>query len=90
MSFIDTINPWGVIARLRAENEELRARLGRVSDEVCSRNVQLDNLHQDLSIRRMTLVAREITITRLENLLKQCHYRDPATGRIGKIGEMPQ
>lgn len=84
MTIKDIIWPWGALVKARRTIIDLRQHLDDISnvlhhEQDCR---QTDRKEYDLGRR---LLRAEIE--RLERLLKNGHFRNPKTGRLGRKGE---
>jgi predicted RNase H-like nuclease (RuvC/YqgF family) len=82
MSICDIINPWGALREARwlaaSQKREIEALYVKLSEtERKASNSATDGL--------VIRVLRS-KIERLEDTLKQAHFRDPKTGRLGPKG----
>jgi len=78
------LNPW---AALREARDSIKAQNERINDlhkvldfEQTRRNTDGSEFH----LRSRILLAQ---IERLEDLIKEGHFRNPKTGRLGRKGE---
>lgn len=87
MTLSEIINPWGALRRLkvahawlREEFEKERARADRSARSATEARNAADN-------HSLTAMGRAQEIDRLRHQLRQAHFRNPKTGRIGRRGE---
>ena len=75
-----TFNPWVALRSAKAKNAELVKFL----HEMTGNAKEVLQSTQELALR---LKLAEAHIDRLNEKLKEAHFRNPKTGRIGRKGE---
>ena len=83
MSISDIINPWGALreakwlsASQKREIEALYVKLGETERKA-----------SEAATNELVIRVLRSKLERLEDTLKQAHFRDPKTGRFGRKGE---
>lgn len=84
MSISDIINPWGALRRERQRYYGLLA-----STDVALREAEHKVAQSEKEAReaRLRAAIAKTDITKLEAALKEAHFRNPKTGRLGRKGE---
>jgi hypothetical protein len=83
MNICDIINPWGAL-------REARWTVDRQAREIEALYVKLGDAERKAANSATDgLVIRVLRskLERMEDTLKQAHFRDPKTGRLGRKGE---
>ena len=82
MSLSDILNPWGALREARwlvaiqkREIEALYIKLGEAETKA-----------SEAATNELVIRVLRSKIERLEDTLKQAHFRDPKTGRLGPKG----
>lgn len=81
------LNPWGELRHARKACEWLRHELDReraATERLAERVTEANNRADQHSL---TALARSNELTRLHMLIRNAHFRNPKTGRIGRKGE---
>lgn len=90
MTITDILWPWGALREARAEAAAATAQALQSAARAEQLRADLDAEHR----RNRYLKERNNKLSRslihLHDVLMHSHFRDPATGRIGKIGEYPR
>lgn len=90
MTITDILWPWGALRIARQEAAEAHAQALQSAARAEQLRADLDAAHR----RNRCLGERNNKLSRslihLRYVLMHSHFRDPATGRIGKIGEYPR
>jgi hypothetical protein len=83
MNINEIINPWGALREARwlsasqqREIEALYVKLGEAETKA-----------SEAATNELVIRVLRSKLERLEDTLKQAHFRDPKTGRIGRKGE---
>jgi len=84
MRLSDIINPWSALRRARQRYDDLCANTA-----IAMRNAERKVEESEKSAReaRLRAAIAKTDITRLEAALKEAHFRNPKTGRLGRKGE---
>lgn len=84
MSISDIINPWGALRRLRQRYDDLCA-----NTTAALRNAErkVEESEKEAREARLRAAIAKTDITKLEAALREAHFRNPKTGRIGRKGE---
>ena len=77
-------NPWGALRQVRQELAEAQFQKELSANELLSEIARRDTDRREFELRSRLLKAE---IDRLTELLKQAHFRNPKTGRMGRKGE---
>ena len=80
MSLSDIINPWGALRRLHQRYADLCSELRRAE-------LKLSETDREAREARLKASLAKVHISTLEAALKQAHFRNPKTGRMGRKGE---
>lgn len=80
MSLGTLLNPWGALRRLNKRYVDLCGEL-RIAER------QIKELDKEAREARLKASLAKIHITKLEAELKEAHFRNPKTGRLGHKGE---
>jgi hypothetical protein len=83
MSIGDIINPWG---RLR-EARWLAASQQREIEALYSKLSEAETKASEAATSELVIRVLRSKLERLDDTLKQAHFRDPKTGRLGRKGE---
>lgn len=77
-------NPWGALRRVKEQlgEAQFQNELGR--NELLCEIARRDTDRKEFELRQRILHAE---IDRLNDLLKNGHFRNPKTGRLGRKGE---
>lgn len=90
MTITDILWPWGALREARAEAAAAIVQAHIAEARAEQLRADLDAAHR----RNRCLGERNNKLSRsliyLRYVLMHSHFRDPATGRIGKIGEYPK
>lgn len=84
MRILDVIWPWGALRRVRANLCDIR-------HDLASARTRLERYHEALFEGReakMHLRLAKDEIKRLRAVISEGHFRNPATGRLGKKGQI--
>lgn len=84
MTFSDIINPWGALRRERQRYDELA---DRTSLALLEAEYKVAQSEKEAREARLRAAIAKTDITKLEALLKEAHFRNPKTGRLGRKGE---
>ena len=84
MNIKDVLNPWGQLADARKELIKVYEDNRRIGNELLDSLAQRDTDRKEYDLGRRLLRAE---IERLEGLVKNGHFRNPKTGRLGRKGE---
>jgi hypothetical protein len=83
MNISEIINPWGALREARwlsasqqREIEALYVKLGEAETKA-----------SEAATNELVIRVLRSKLERLEDTLKQAHFRDPKTGRFGRKGE---
>lgn len=84
MSISDIINPWGALRRERQRYDDLCA-----NTTAALRNAErkVEESEKEAREARLRAAIAKTDITKLEAALKEAHFRNPKTGRLGRKGE---
>lgn len=84
MSISDIINPWGALRRERQRYDDLCA-----NTTAALRNAErkVEESEKEAREARLRAAIAKTDITKLEAALREAHFRNPKTGRIGRKGE---
>lgn len=84
MTFSDIINPWGALRRERQRYDDLCA-----NTTAALRNAErkVEESEKEAREARLRAAIAKTDITKLEAALREAHFRNPKTGRIGRKGE---
>lgn len=80
MSLGTLLNPWRALRRLNKRYVDLCGEL-RIAER------QIKELDKEAREARLRAAIAKTDITKLEAALKEAHFRNPKTGRIGRKGE---
>lgn len=84
MSISDIINPWGALRRLRQRHDDLCAN---TSAALMAAEYKVAQSEKEAREARLRAAIAKTDITKLEAALKEAHFRNPKTGRLGRKGE---
>lgn len=87
MTLGDILNPWGALRRARADLLEARGDLAKERVAVERLAQKLTDANNRADNHSLTALARANELARMEKLLKEAHFRNPKTGRLGHKGE---
>lgn len=76
----DFINPWGALRKARTEILHLTQLATYATDA----KIKAEGEANNMSARSL---AKTLEIGKLKKLIAKGHFRNPATGRLGKRGE---
>jgi len=83
MNICDILNPWGAL-------REARWTVDRQAREIEALYVKLGEAEtraSEAATSELVIRVLRSKLERLEDTLKQAHFRDPKTGRLGRKGE---
>jgi hypothetical protein len=83
MNICDILNPWGAL-------REARWTVDRQAREIEALYVKLGDAERkaaNSATDELVIRVLRSKLERLEDTLKQAHFRDPKTGRLGRKGE---
>lgn len=81
------LNPWRELRHARAACEWLRAELDRERAATARLAERVSEANNRADQHSLTALARANELTRLHMLLRNAHFRNPKTGRLGRRGE---
>lgn len=88
MSFKSIINPWGYNLDLEREIATVERERDMLLEEIRYWKTATDNLKRERDHFKADALAAERTNLRLHQLVREAHFRNPATGRLGAKGEV--
>lgn len=88
MGFRSIINPWGYNLDLEREIAKVEAERDQLKHEIRYWKTVTDDLKRDREHYKAAAIAAEQTNNRLHSLVREGHFRNPATGRLGPKGEV--
>lgn len=77
---MNIFNPWAALRKANAKNAELIQFLHEMTDTA-------KEVFQEKQETALRLKLAQVHIDRLNEQLKEAHFRNPKTGRIGRKGE---
>jgi len=77
-------NPWGALRKARQELGEAQFQNELARDALLTEIARRDTDRKEFELRQRIL---QFEIDRLNDLLKEGHFRNPKTGRLGVKGE---
>lgn len=80
MNLSDIINPWRALRCARQHRDDLYV-------ELLAADRKVDQCERELREARLRAGLAKADIVRLEAALKEAHFRNPKTGRLGRKGE---
>ena len=88
MSILNIINPWGRIAALKHELDGIYVLLGQRDAQIIQQDARITELERELRLRESLAAADKREYQRLTKLISEGHFRNPATGRLGRKGQV--
>jgi hypothetical protein len=77
-------NPWGALRQARKDLAEAQFQKELSANELLSEIARRETDRKEFELRSRLLKSE---IDRLTELLKNAHFRNPKTGRLGRKGE---
>ena len=94
MNLWDIINPWGALRRERHARLDIAPKLACMYSDLATHRkliakqiVQIDRANENAAYNLEQALRNSDDATRLNRLVATGHFRNPATGRLGKRGE---
>lgn len=84
MTLSDIINPWGALRRSRQRYDDLCANTAEAM-RVAERKVE--ESEKEAREARLRAGIAKVDVMKLEAALREAHFRNPKTGRLGRKGE---
>lgn len=83
-------NPWGEIAALRRQLLTTESTVRAASDKIT--RLELDNAALNAKVRERDRVIASLqsSLQRANDIISKGHFHDPATGKLGKKGVLPE
>lgn len=88
MGLYDFLNPWARASRLERELNQTRRVLQHTEHKVTQSDAKIVAQEREIRLREGLAAADRREIARLRKLLADGHFRNPATGRLGRKGEV--
>lgn len=88
MALIDTLFPWPRKADLEYKVQSLTRVLEQRDSQLAKAEARIALLEREIRLRESLSAADKREHQRLLKLLEDAHFRDPATGRLGRKGQL--
>ena len=88
MGLFDTLFPWTRKAELERELKELNRVLDHRESQLIKANAKIVTQEREIRLRESLTAADKREHQRLMKLLEEAHFRNPATGRLGRKGQL--
>lgn len=88
MGLKSIINPWGHNLELERELAKIERHRDQLIEEIKYWKRVTDDLKRDLAHHKAATQSAEQSNLRLYGLIREAHFRNPATGRLGAKGEV--
>lgn len=87
MSWKTILWPWGALDEYERTIGAQRAQIERQANSVRLLQEEREDVLHERNEARLRLINAEIEISRLRRIVGRGHFRNPVTGRVGKVGE---
>lgn len=87
MNLSDIFNPWGALRRARADLVEAGDRIEWEHSQMRAARSEAHTLRSFSERDKETIATLKRQLSTAEALIRQGHFRNPATGRLGRRGE---
>jgi hypothetical protein len=81
---VSIFNPWGALCKARQSLKEQNDRINELYQDLIKEQQRRNTDRSEYELRGRLLKSE---IDRLNDLLKEGHFRNPKTGRLGVKGE---
>lgn len=88
MALFDALFPWPRKAELENEVKNLKRAVDQRDSQLAKAEARIALLEREIRLRESLTVADKREHQRLTKLLESAHFRNPATGRLGRKGQL--
>lgn len=88
MGLLDTLFPWKRKAELEHMVNELNRVLDHRESQLVKANAKIVTQEREIRLRESLTAADKKERQRLIKMLEEAHFRNPATGRLGRKGQV--
>lgn len=88
MGLLSTLFPWTRKAELEREVKELNRVLDHRESQLIKANAKIVTQEREIRLRESLTAADKKEHQRLRKMLEEAHFRNPATGRLGRKGQV--